>query len=154
MRYKKYLLIVSLLFAFPIIVQCQDYIRMDYNGSVVYKPYNTIIVSKTKIIDSGTDVKKNISKDFDVNIILDVDKYDSVRNAVLRYLPDDNQHEVNDFGCFKIEVKTTDQIKLYYLTNSERSKEYFQRFLVLLKKENINSELYGEIQDYLQRIGG
>jgi hypothetical protein len=77
-----------------------------------------------------------------------------VRDAVLRALPDDNQHEVNNFGCFKIEVKTNDQIKLYYLTSSERSREYFQRFLVFLKKENINSELYDEIQDYLQRIGG
>ena len=127
---------------------------MDYNGSIIYKPFNTIIVSKAKIIDSGTDVKKNISKDFVVNIILDVDKYDSVRDAVLRYLPDDNQHEVNDFGCFKIEVKTKDQIKFYYLSSLERSMEYFRRFSVFLKKDNINSELYDEIQDYLQRIGG
>jgi hypothetical protein len=127
---------------------------MSYNEAVNYKPFNTIIISKTKIIDSGTDVKKNISKDFVVNIVLGVDKYDSIRDAVLRYLPDDNQHEVKDFGCFKIKVKTKDQIKFYYLSSLERSKEYFQRLLVFLKKENINSKLYDEIQDYLQRIGG
>jgi hypothetical protein len=127
---------------------------MSYNEAVIYKPFNTIIVSKAKIIDSGTDVKKNISKDFAVNIILGVDKYDSVRDTVLRFLPDDNQHEVKDFGCFQIKVKTKDQIKFYYLSNLERSKEYFRKFLGFLKKENINSELYDEIQDYLQRIGG
>jgi hypothetical protein len=154
MRYNIYSLIIGLLFAFPVNVVCQDYIRMSYTEAVVFKPYNTIIVSKTKIIDSGTDVKENISKDFVVNIILDVDKYDSVRNAVLRYLPDDNQHENSDFGCFQIEVKTKNQNKFYYLSSLERSKEYFRRFLVFLKKENINSELYNEIQDYLQRIGG
>jgi len=153
MSCKRYSLILCLLIAFPIYLKCQDYIRMSYNAAVIYKPINTIVISKTKIIDSGTDVKKNISKDFVVNIILGVDKYDSVRDAVLRFLPDDNQHEVKDFGCFQIEVKTKDQIKLYYLSSLERSKEYFQRILNFLRRGNVNPELVDNIQTYLERIG-
>jgi hypothetical protein len=121
---------------------------MDYDGPIIYKPFNRIIVSKAKIIDSGIVIIPVI------NIVLDVDKYNLVRDTVLGYLPEENQHEVIEFGCFQIKVKTKDQIKFYYLSSLERSKEYFQRFLVFLKKENINSELYDEIQDYLQRIGG
>jgi hypothetical protein len=116
---------------------------MDYTGPIS-KPFNTIIVSKVNILDSGF---------FVVNIVLNVDTFNLVRDTMLGCLPTENQHEVDDVGCFVIKIRTKEQIKNYYLSSLEISKVYFRRILEFLRKENINSELSDNIQTYLRRIG-
>ena len=140
---KRYFLILFLLIAFPSYPKCQDYIRMDYNGPID-KPFNTIIVSKVNIPDSGF---------FVVNIVLSVDTFNLVKETMLGCLPAENQHEVDDDGCFVIKIRTKDQINNYYLSSLNISKVYFRKILKFLRKENINSEVSDNIQTYLRRIG-
>jgi hypothetical protein len=143
MYYKRYLLILGLLIAIPSLLKCQDYIRLQNIGPI-RKPFVTIEVSKIKIVDSIY---------FYCNIILDVDKYNSVKHKILAFLPEDNQKIVNDLGCFRISIRTKDKVQNYYLSSMDISVRFFRRFLKFLRKDNIDADLIEEIQTYLKRIG-
>jgi hypothetical protein len=141
---KRYLLILGLLIAIPSFLKCQDYIRLENIGPI-RKPFVTIVVSKVKIVDSVI---------FYRNIVLDVDRYNLVKDKILAFLPEENQKFVNNLGCFSISIRTKDQIQNYYLSSMDISARFFRRFLEFLTQGNIDAELIDNIQTYLKRIGG
>lgn len=144
MNCTKPLLALILSSAIACVARSQEFVKIDYLGTI-YKPIETLVVSKVKIVDTAL---------FTTYVTLDEEKYSRFKDTILAYLPKNYRRGDSEFGCFMVTVKVGDKIRSYFLPTKNISVQYFRKELSALKYAGFGNELTGVVQMYLTRIGG
>jgi hypothetical protein len=143
MTYKKLFLLLVLLSALYSTSRSQEFVKIDYLGTI-YKPIETLMVSKVKIADTAL---------FTRHIILNEGDCSRFEDTILTHLPKYYQRGKSDFGSFMITINTKAKTKNYFLPKKEVSVRYFRKVLIAVKDAKFSNELSDVIQIYLTRIG-
>jgi hypothetical protein len=143
MTCKKLFLLLVLLSTLYCTSRSQEFVKIEYLGAI-YKPIETLIISKAKIVDTTI---------FTKNIILNEENYSRFKDTILTHLQKNYQRGKNDFGCFMITIGTKEKSRHYFLPKKEISVRYFRRILIAVKDAKFGDELSDFIRMYLTRIG-
>ena len=115
-----------------------EYISIEHIG-ISDKPIATIVISKEKIVSPGTD-----------NFIVKSEDYVSLKSLILSNEKAD--YKGNEFGSFKITVKSTTEKDLCHCLNRQKSIELLNKLIKTLEKENANNTLLARLEVVKKRI--
>jgi len=134
----KNLLTILILFS-TMLTKQTEYISIEHIG-ISDKPIATIVISKDKIVNSGTE-----------NFIVKSEDYATLKELILSNTK--AEYKGHEFGSFKITVRNATEKDLYHCLNRQKSIELLNKLIKALEtKKDTNNELLAKLKIVKKRI--